>query len=445
MLCSGEDPRNHANWPRFCEYASRVRRITITPFLSNNDTRLWEEIAALSEGTSILPYLARVEIIWSPDPLRWGAPHVPSGTIRVPLLSLSTRQAVVCGSIPDVIDPQSTLACLTAIHQCSPNVEMIVYEVEAIRQVMSRHTNVMTEAAGHFGNLRSFEFKRLVMEFDPIQLGPLANLPRLEHIGLETEAISRSDLPFTFKTLKSLYVKSRCGSVIGLLEDIRLPVLRHLSISLHRIWATVHDISVATKIIAARFPKLQALFLHASSSSPSGPVATGVGLQFLPVTAGRELPLVSLFPIAKPLLALRALRHITLDIDLEHITMEYTSDDLCALADAWPSLEDLRVEFPSRVGTRGEYAGVDTLVSFARGCPSLRELRLPTLTPISPEAAETQPTPVVHRTLEVLEVGPTWEGTPMPTSDEGRASEIFARELFPFAKRAFARWPFPHS
>ena len=84
------DPRQHPSWPRFVEYASRVRTIRLFPFDGPAWCGLWEELLFRTGGRSILPSLATVALygVYSRRSLCLGAPTLIPPSVRKPDFSI---------------------------------------------------------------------------------------------------------------------------------------------------------------------------------------------------------------------------------------------------------------------------------------------------------------------------------------------------------------------
>ncbi|KAH9903516.1 uncharacterized protein BXZ73DRAFT_111420 [Epithele typhae] len=113
-----------------------------------------------------------------------------------------------------------------------------------------------------------------------------------------------------------------------------------------------------TASIGAHFPHLTTLHIHAPAPHLLGRI---------PSIAGP-----SLSGIVAPLLPLRALQSVALD--LPRFRVAYTNDDLAALAATWPDLRAFRLACAT---TPDKRARLDALPAFVGACAHLRALRLP--------------------------------------------------------------------
>ena len=217
---------------------------------------------------------------------------------------------------------------------------------------------------GYPGFLTHFPLLRgvtIMGNLRPGDLTDLARLPSLLHLDLTY--ISPVHAIVASSSLTHLRLEGNWHALDGVLESARIPQLRSLSFktSIENIDLKI-DTSRILRAIAAVHPMIETLSIEIYGYDYSEPDLDSP----LPEALRR------LAPIIEPLLSLRALRQVSLCIkDYELI---YTSMDMQALSEAWPLLEDLRLDFDLVSGSR---AGMDTLVHFARNCPHLRALELP--------------------------------------------------------------------
>ena len=288
-----------------------------------------------------------------------------------------------------------------------------------------------------------------------------ASLPNLESLSICL--VEPVTTPVHFKSLRSLSIS---GSEYGLesigtfIASMHAPRLRKLSLTS----SNMHSHGLRTELsqclhpLATQFPSLTAFDLTFSQSR-----------EFQRGYFGSRNPGGTLAELLEPLLALHALRDVSLD--LHGPLVPYSTADFCRMAEAWPDLETLslglerppdisagphlvewRSSFrdlePSRGhvwGTGGgtvQYADYDAFVSFARLCPRLHTLWIPLVRietvnvptdVLGPSLSEGCPTEHGLRHLHVLEVlCPEAPGR----DAESRRVAVFAemmKQVFPLA------------
>ncbi|KAM5540946.1 hypothetical protein V8D89_005257 [Ganoderma adspersum] len=281
-------------------------------------------------------------------------------------------------------------------------------------------------------------YLRVVQPVSPHCLISIASLPDLESLSICI--IEPVNIPVLFKKLRILSITrvdlDKAASLIAFTEA---PRLRNLSIdSSHQ-----DSVNLRTELLqcldplVSRFPSLTAFEWRCwqFNSWRSG-------------YHGSRDPCTTLAELIEPLLSLRALRDLSLDVDGPIVP--YSSTDFRRMAEAWPDLEalSLNLDHPldseSAGGRDGliQYANVDSLASFARICPRLHKLRIPRVfidsitdipSLVPPSESEY---PAAGRQLRLLQVGkllcpggPGWRDGP-------RMNEVFREMMmpvFPFA------------
>ena len=353
-----EDPRTHPNWERFREYATHVRKIRIGPCVNPFEDRpsIWAQFQEFILDEPMLPLLRCVDI--TGDRVR--TPH----TIPLLLISPSVREMNIWLKVVNVNELDDTRNTVSEACARAPHLETISLAIKPwIVDLSVLHCNP---------HLRSISIRERVTIGD---LEPLTHLAELEHLDVMFGDTGDHFPALYFPSLRHLSVRGVWeDSIRHFMELVEGPHIHSLRLHASHDDPTqvinidprqlIHQSRTCLQIIATRLSTLETLSVVCARSTARSPWDLSPALD----TEG------ALMAIVEPLLSLRGLRHITLDF--QPFILRLASDDLRRLAEAWMNLEELRVDITAVDSGR---AGFESIVHFARCCPRLRVLRLPTM------------------------------------------------------------------
>ena len=225
-------------------------------------------------------------------------------------------------------------------------------------------------------------------EVEPKRLLYLAKFPHLRSLSISLGVyFNLGGSEFPCPLLDALDVKGDWTNLIALLNATNAQNLHVISLELWQRGAPPQQVSqyVAECLttISNKYPSLTSLTVFANSGCP--PLSYGYARK-IPIV--QDTFQVSLLDIVRPILAFRSLRTLTLSLP-NYLDIDSSSEDLQAMAEAWPSLEALHVtiwdyftlkglpEHPSAGEHRARGGPFAALAHFARNCPRLRTLHLP--------------------------------------------------------------------
>ncbi|KAM5540972.1 hypothetical protein V8D89_005283 [Ganoderma adspersum] len=382
---------NDSAWGRFREYASLVQKIVVDPCIHElwcshqaallRDT-FWCQISFIFGDRPILPNLKVMHFVSLDlsDPIDMGVLRLFNPSIQE--LSIEFLRAIG--------DRGNATRLRTAFGSCllsTPNLERLslippypLLDLESVPQSHPRIRHLRVDAPINAWCLTS-----------------LSSLPDLEYLSICL--LEPVTTPVHFKSLHSLSIsgcKSGLESVSTLIASMDAPYLRKLSlVSSHRHSCDLRtELSHCLQPLPTQFSSLTAFDWTFSQFR-----------EFKYGYPGPRNPGGTLAELLEPLLALHALRDLSLDLNGPFVP--YSTADFCRMAEAWPDLETLALglERPpeihavphpleSRASLRGveasrghiygggpggpvQYADYDAFASFARHCPRLHTLRIP--------------------------------------------------------------------
>ncbi|KAI1787419.1 hypothetical protein LXA43DRAFT_713507 [Ganoderma leucocontextum] len=410
-LSTLEDPRTHPNWHRFREYATHVRKIHLRPSADPLRAKwsIWTELSQLMPDEPILPLLQCVNITSKDVRSR--------GTAPLLLISPSVRgihfwlRVKGISIMNDRDEPEHVLseACARA-----PNLETFTLSITPIQRI---HLSILP----HNHHLRSIS----VHAWLPVEdLEPLTHLMELEYLSVILAGGGSPSTTLRFPSLRRLSVRSVWDSIRDLLERVQAPHVHSLALRVSQAEGRqlIRQANSCLHTVATRLSTLETLSVHCDRSTHGAVWA-------LPAAWDARGALMA---IVEPLLALRGLRHITLNFRL--FILRLAPDDMRTLADAWPNIEELLIEVATVDGGR---AGFESIIHFARRCPLLRALRLPAMDLAADafERVEYPAEPHLLRDLDVAEVLFPCE------ADLSREMTTFIQRVFPNAAIPFVKPP----
>ncbi|KAI1787414.1 hypothetical protein LXA43DRAFT_713039 [Ganoderma leucocontextum] len=415
-LSALKDPRMHPNWTRFLEYAMRVRKICLNPSTDPLGVKwsIWTEVTQFIPDEPILPRLQSVDITSNDMFAPCTAPLL--------LVAPSVREMTVWlrGSNDDrIYDPKPNYvlseACARAPHLQTIALSIIPW--------------VLDPSFLHYNpHLRSVSIHSLLkME----NLAPLTHLTELEYLSIIPHSIDIGNgvAPLYFPSLRALLVRSDWRFIEDLLDGLQAPHIHSLSLHVSRIdpRQAIEQPRRCLQTIATTFSTLEKLCVECAET-PRHPSHYRI-----PFSATAPLDTrAALMAIIEPLLSLSRLRHVSLSFPI--FLLRLASDDVHRLSEAWPDIEDLRIDIATV--DRGR-AGLESTVHFAHRCPRLRALRLPAMD-LAVDAFEGLEYPAEPHLLRDLNVTEVLFPREADLSREIMATfiqRVFPNAVVPFAKR----------
>ena len=423
----GTPATHRSSWERFREYASLVRKITIDPSIRALDFRapgklrqetFWSQVSSALDDEPILPRL-EAATLFSLNP--FALFDFDMGALC--LLTPSMRELnVICPGVGPA-ERSNFRAVLSVCLPCSHDLEVLsvvvpvsILEVEALPQQYPRLRSLKVDEDG----------------IEPDQLALLATLPNLEHLSIVLSPYAPLDRPITFPELRSLDVFSYDFAGVGLLvAHLNAPKLRSISISeAHGGCDKTYSQTLFQHLstLATRHSALSA-FRWVSRDSDS----------FVPAHAHtrRAETTWTLAALLAPLLsALPAMRRFSASFTLPPIPC--SALDFEKVAEAWQGLEEFSLSV-SGCGGRGVEPGLESLAVFARHCPRLRTLRIPSVKFDPDDAAASTVQAGPHSELRELRVGNAILASTEfeEATRQGKVLRGLMRQIFPSAKISF--------
>ncbi|KAI1787410.1 hypothetical protein LXA43DRAFT_1165746 [Ganoderma leucocontextum] len=397
-----DDPRIHPGWPRFVEYASRVRTITLFAFDCPAWCDIWEELQSRTEGAPILPKL-----------------------LSVAFCHISTR-ALTPGALALI----------------SPSIEKLRLEVPP--SVLGPPLLQM-----HCAHVR---YLKVFPQLDIEELLLLTALPALQFLSISlssTVSVPRATPALPFESVTTLVVEGTWANLSSLLDTTLLPSMHTLSVTGWDYGEPAAELAKAAtqclRTISARHATISSLSMSAAPGRvppSSGWIPFGMKV----VTDAFEGHLLDL---VRPLLSLSALRNLSLGFPT-YFDIACTAADLRAVAESFRALESFHLRIwpyfgfairGNSVAARERPRGgpLEALAHFARGCPRLRLLHLPAMS-VTGEApampvVDDEPTHEPHHALRSLVI-PRVLLPAGGTDLAGRVSELVGA-AFPLVASAF--------
>ncbi|PIL25776.1 hypothetical protein GSI_11526 [Ganoderma sinense ZZ0214-1] len=381
FLRGSDDPRIHPRWPRFMEYASRVRSITLFSFDGPSWCGIWEDLRSHTGGAPILPKLVSVAFCHiSIKAVTPGALALISPSVR--RLNFNLESACTWPPLED------KLRCLFSQSlNSAPEIEKLRLELlPSILGAPLLHT--------HCSYVRHLE---VFPQLDVEELRILSALPALQSlsISLSAQFHAGTEPPLPFETVTALAVQGTWPNLTALLDTVLLPSLHALSVTGWDYGEPAASLANAAThcfhTISAKHPAISSLTISASPGRLP-PSRTSVAYGFPTVKDAFQCHLLDLI---RPLLSLSALRHLSLGFP-SYFDLACASADWRAVAESLRALEafHLRIWPYSYFGSaihgcpRAQDEGQErprggpldvALAHFARCCPRLRALHLPAM------------------------------------------------------------------
>ena len=323
--------------------------------------------------------------------------YIDMGVFR--LLNPSIRELIVVFSYAPEIDFKQLGKAITTCFSSMQSLEVLSMTVPDLRPFLDMGTLPRTHP-----RLRSLELHRGA----PITLSslrPLATLFNLEHLSIRLSLWNSEppNLPvgMVLSGLRRLALScGNCAVISILLDHVDVPQLRSFSLyETHEDSSNVvQDLPSHLRTLVTKCPFL-IMFRWLSKQAW---VARG-GYR------GQRLSNAPLAEILAPLLSHRAMRSIS--VSFLGPIVPYTPTDFRTVAEAWPDLERFYLnDDPATSRIPGleteQYANLQSIMAFARHCPGLRSLHIPTVqfdpsSALASELARGTPAPHWLRELSV--------------------------------------------
>ncbi|KAM5540938.1 hypothetical protein V8D89_005249 [Ganoderma adspersum] len=381
-------------WVRFQEYASLVREIIVDPFILPEDSysmpledTFWYRLSSAFGDMPILPRL-EVATIRSRRTL-----DVDAGVLR--LLNPSTRELDV--NLPNISWEQVKQLekpfkdCVSLMQ----NLEILWMRADLGELSLDRFLDLESFPLFH-PRLRSLTFRQDCTPSVELNcLRHLAALPDLENLTINLHSSGEpASFSVTFERLSKLAVSCSQFHEVGIFfAHIDAPRLRSLSVT--ETWgntdAIAQELPNHLHTLVAKCPALTAFELDSRQAH-----IFKVGYM------GQRRVGAPLAELIAHLLGLRTMQRFS--AWFSGPAVPYTPADLRGIAEAWPNLEAFTFSDSEDGGwSPGErYADVESVAAFARHCPRLRSLHIPTVLLDSPDASEpSQQEPVGEATTAV--------------------------------------------
>lgn len=411
-------PTTHASsWARFQEYATLVRVITIDPSVQafKFPSKLlqgtfWSQVSSAFGEQPILP---RLEVATLFSPMPFGLFDFDMGALR--FLNPSLRELSVI--FPGVgLKEQSNFrsivsSCLSAsynLEALSVEIPIPVVDIDPMPQLYPRLHRLKIDDDG----------------IHPDHIALLASLPNLEYLSIVLTPRMPPNQPIAFAKLRSLEVFSYDSTGIGLLvTHVEAPRLRSFHVSeTHGDFDDMYPQKFLQRLrtIARKFPLLSAFRWTTRDLSTDG-YENAMGA------------VITLAELLEPLLSLCAMRSFS--ASFARPLIPYSPADLRKVAEAWPEIETVYLSVSG--GRDVHYADLKSLASFARHCPHLRSLRIPSVKLDANASVPAIPSTPPHLLQELTIANVILPGGFEDAFRQGKRLSSLMKQIFPSAKISF--------
>ncbi len=443
LLRNVDDPRGHPGWPRFMEYASRVRSITLFSFDGPAWCGIWEQLWSHTEGAPILPKLLSVAFCHiSTGALTQGALALISPSVR----RLNFNLGSACSWPP--LDAKSR--CLFS--RCLNSAP----EIEKLRLGVPPSILGPPLLQMHCSYVRHLEiFPQLDLE----ELQLLTALPALQSLSISLSSMlghARVTPSLPLESVTTLMVEGAWADLDVMLGATLLPLIHTLSVTG---WdygepavSLAKGATQCLHTISAKHVSISSLSVSAAPGRvPLSRGSSHFGAKLVTDKFGGRL-----LDLVRPLLSLSALCSLSLGFP-SYFDIACTSADWRTVAESLRALEVFHLRIwpyfgfaiqdgpvGRRLQERPRGGPLDAIAHFARNCPRLRVLHLPAMAMEVAEGPPGTPLAAVHhcdcaephglRTLVIPKVL-----LPPGRTDSdlaGRVSEIVG-SAFPLVASAF--------
>lgn len=326
-------------WVRFQKYARLVRSLQFQGGAVSHPSVL-THLVRRNNGMPLLPHLQRLRYIMAS----------PSETLLYTLASQSLRHLVI--SFPSM-DAGRASAISLLIHDISPQITNLeTIELDSIGRshfpLLFIRACPKLRVVSIYGNEM---YPRLLQS-----LSVLSDLTELDIIaGTDEEELSSVG---GFPCLRKLSVMGRPSRIAAILSAISSPVLQDFTLEFHgEIDIPPEEYTTCMAVVSAKFASNLRIIRVKSNEMNL-------------VTLTKQL--LPFMKLVKPLLDVRNLELVEFE-PCGNSCLPLTIDDIYDIADAWPSLRELRmVWFDLALGVFP-----DALVHLAQKCPLLHTLNMP--------------------------------------------------------------------
>ena len=380
------NPRKHPGWARFVEYALRVRSITLFAFEGPAWCGIWEELRprSLAGDGPILPRLLSVAFcVKSWSDLDGDVTPGALALIRSPSVSKLNFNLGTWYHWPNIDEKLRSL--FSQCFNSAPEIDQLRLEIPP-----SRLGPPLFQL--HCSRIRRLEVYPQ-LDLDGVRI--LTELSALQYlsISLVQENLPRVNTSFKFASITTFVVEGTWTNISILFDTLRLPSMHTLSVTGWEYGEPAAELVQGAvrcfKTISTRQTSITRLSI-CESTGRAPPRRGCIEFESAPVEDTFEAPFLD---VVHPLLSLSALRHLSLKLP-NYCDLTCTAADLRAVAESFPALETFHLpdwfkpysnswsppqddELRARDRPRG--GPLTAIAHFARCCPRLRVLHLPSM------------------------------------------------------------------
>ena len=342
-----------SSWGRFQEYAFLVHEIVLDPFVGTVDTPLrskawqddfWCRLSSIVGNAPILPNLRAASLL-AAIPFK----HRPFDTGVLRVLNPSIRELNV--ALPRA-GTEEAVKVRTALSECLSSFQNL--EVLSIEMPLPPpDLGSLVQSHPHLHYLRLDNNFRVNSD----HLTHLAALRRLEYLSVDLDPTAPLNVPVAFARLRILSVHSNeFDAICALVAYMAAPRLQTLFISESHLYSSkmCTEMQTILRTVVGKCPFLTAFQWESRHHHRRTDAA--------------------LAELIDPLLSHPTLRSFSARFD--DLIVRYTPADFRAMAEAWPDLETFHLHDGGWRHTN-QYANLESVLAFARGCPRLRSLHIP--------------------------------------------------------------------
>ena len=363
-------------WRRFRSYAARVRTITNAGRVNINPT-VFRELLHLNGGHPLIPALeefdGNIPLVHA-DPNHYDVDDAELMSVASPSLRrLDIRLHDTTGRLqpPFPVDDVPQIL-LEKLGPRLPQLESLRILCQGIGPHLPTSRVLSVASMSAFAMLTSVDVLRCRSSCTPDLLHHLATLPDLVNFAAEIGAEDGgSTISFSgFRAIRRLHVKGPLERVRELIATIESPHVRTVRVqqvqedigahSEEEWCGLIHALSAQFRD-ALREVNLATAFQFGDASTHGAAAAEHAG--------GLRLP-----HVVRPLLELAQLEAVAFAWHIERTRLDMRDEDVLTLASAWPCLRALELRFEN-----AWQLPVEALVHWARLCPRLTRLVLPSL------------------------------------------------------------------
>ncbi|TFK83239.1 hypothetical protein K466DRAFT_529217 [Polyporus arcularius HHB13444] len=344
-------------WARMQWYASRVRELHGLDAFKSMHSSVWAFLEGVRGNRPLLPNLRRLTAVLSiedPSVLM----RILSPSLHEVKLAFAFTESLSSGEVTGV-DASAVGSVIQVVPSRVPHLRDL-----SVRGCLQSLSSSYLTSLHRFQQLRTLDMLWSSIAFDSKALNIVSQMSSLTvlevEISLQTTSDSTEELLLAgdFSSLTQIHIGGSLADLVRFFAATRLKNLRELSLTLPSAPSeqAIHDSFV--RITAEVSPSLTNVNLYFTSRhiSPS--------------------PSFSASRIFRSLLRFSQLTEFNVEFDCAQYPPIFDDDDAAAFAAAWPELSYFRFWPSSLRLCRPTISG---LVEFARHCPRLEDIHLPSL------------------------------------------------------------------